>query len=157
MNSLKLVRLLSLTTVLASLPVLFAVSSFAQTPSPTPNSAPAQVKPVAPADAGSLNDAAPSRTADPGDKSPGATAATVAVGAAVFGSDGQKLGEVKGIKAGANGRIEEIHVKTGGILGFGGKTVAIPGDKVAKGGEQVQIAMTSDEISKLPAMPNSKG
>jgi sporulation protein YlmC with PRC-barrel domain len=72
------------------------------------------------------------------------------IGLAVFGADGQKIGEVKDVKAAADGKVEEIHVKTGGMLGFGGRTVAIPAGKFNKSGQNVQLALTSDDVSKLP-------
>ena len=60
------------------------------------------------------------------------------------------------MKADPGGKIEEIHVKTGGILGFGGKVIVIPGGKIAKGGQTVQVAMTVEDVGKLPAMVDPK-
>jgi hypothetical protein len=73
------------------------------------------------------------------------------------GPTAKKIGEIKGVKADPAGRIEEIHVKTGGVLGFGGRIVVIPGSKIARGGQTVQLAMTADEIGKLPALAEKKG
>ncbi len=81
----------------------------------------------------------------------------VNVGAAVFGSDGKKVGEIKGVKSEASGSIQEIHVKTGGFLGLGGKVVVIPGAKIAKGGQAVQLALTTEEVGKLPALADNQG
>ena len=81
----------------------------------------------------------------------------VTVGSTVVGSDGKSLGEIKGVKADPGGKIEEIHVKTGSILGFGGKIVVIPGAKISKGDQTVQVAMTADEVGKLPALAEKKG
>ena len=81
----------------------------------------------------------------------------VVVGAAVFGSDGKKVGEIKGVKSEPSGSIQEIHVKTGGFLGLGGKIVVIPGNKIAKGGESIQLALTTEEVSKMPPLAEKQG
>ena len=183
MDTLKIVRLLGVTTVLASMPALMAIAAHAQTPSPAPSTAPEQAKPVTPGSdidvdlpkAGSPSSkqdapsvappvdkgaASPSAAPAPGksaDTGAGSTAKDVTIGTAVFGSDGQKIGEVKGVKAEPGGKVEEIHVKTGGLLGFGGKVVVIPGAKIAKGGQTVQVSMTTEEVGKLPALVENKG
>jgi sporulation protein YlmC with PRC-barrel domain len=72
------------------------------------------------------------------------------IGLAVFGADGHKIGEVRNVKAATDGKIEEIHVRTGGMLGFGGRTVAIPAGKFNKSGQNIQLALTSDDVAKLP-------
>lgn len=174
MNNLKLVRVLGLATIVASAPALLAVVAHAQSPSPAP--AAGQTKTIPPVDmdadlpiAGSNAGALPASpdskvTAPPAAAAADKGAATavpgikdVTVGTAVFGSDGQKIGEVKGVKAQPGGVVEEIHVKTGGILGFGGKVVVIPGAKIAKGGQTIQISLTSDEAGKLPELAENKG
>lgn len=177
MNTLKIVRLMGLSTVLAAAPALLAVVAHAQSPAPAP-AAPGQVKPVPPATdmdedlpraggGGAAPSAAPSgdsKVSPPAAALPGKSAGTgtpatvkdVTIGTAVFGSDGQKIGEIKGVKSEPGGAIEEIHVKTGGLLGFGGKVVVIPGSKIAKGGQTVQVAMTVDEVGKLPALAEKK-
>ncbi len=53
---------------------------------------------------------------------------------------GMWSGEVRTVKGAANGKVEEIHVTTGGMLGFGGRTVAIPGGKFNRSGSNVQLA-----------------
>jgi len=81
----------------------------------------------------------------------------VIVGATVFASDGKKIGEVKGVKSESSGTVQEIHVTTGGLFGIGAKTVVVPASKIAKGGQSVQLAMTSAEVSKLPTVADTKG
>ena len=70
----------------------------------------------------------------------------------MFGSDGQKVGEVRDVKAEPDGKVTEIYVRTGGFLGFGGRMVAIPASKFNKSGQNVQLAMTSAEVTKLPVV-----
>ena len=81
----------------------------------------------------------------------------MAIGTAVYDSAGQKIGEVNGVKSDGGGVVEEIHVKTGGLFGLGGKVLVVPGTKIAKGGTSIQLAMTSADIGKLPVLPDSKG
>ncbi len=183
MNTRHTFRTVGLAAVLASVPPLMAIAAHAQSPAPSPQTAP-QTAPGAikvapplsaddidagPAAKSTTPSATPSATsgstaapvgksADAASSASGAsTIKDVTVGAAVFGSDGQKVGEVKGVKADPGGKVEEIHVKTGGVLGFGGKIVVVPGGKISKGGQTVQIAMTAAEIGKLPAMAEKKG
>ncbi len=115
--------------------------------------------------AGALPKDAPAAKPDATGPSKGATGGQavapttkdVAVGAAVFGSDGKKVGEIKGVKSEPSGSIQEIHVKTGGFLGLGGRVVVIPGTKIAKGGQAIQLALTTEEVSKLPALADNQG
>ena len=72
------------------------------------------------------------------------------VGLAVFSSDGSKIGTVQSVSAAPDGTVKAIRLKAGGFLGFGGKLVAIPEGRFTKAGENVQLGMTADEVSKLP-------
>jgi len=69
---------------------------------------------------------------------------------AVFSSDGSRLGSVHSVSADSDGKVKAIHIKTGGFLGIGGKLVAIPEGKFTRAGENIQLGMTVDEVSKLP-------
>jgi sporulation protein YlmC with PRC-barrel domain len=71
------------------------------------------------------------------------------VGLRVMSSDGQRLGSVQNVRTTSDGKAL-IFVKTGGFLGFGARTVAIPEDKFARSGEFIQVALTVQEVSKLP-------
>ena len=46
--------------------------------------------------------------------------------------------------------MKAIHFKSGGFLGIGGKLVAIPEGKFTRAGDNIQLGMTSEEVSKLP-------
>ena len=74
------------------------------------------------------------------------------VGLAVFSSDGSKIGTVQSVSAAPDGSVKAIQIKTGGFLGFGGKLVAIPEGRFTKSGDNVQLGLTADEVSKLPAV-----
>jgi hypothetical protein len=54
------------------------------------------------------------------------------------------------VSAQTDGKVKAIHVKTGGFLGFGGKTVAVPEGKYTISGKNIQLALTADEVEKLP-------
>jgi hypothetical protein len=169
MSSMNLLRVVGAVSLLAAAPTLIAATAYAQTAPPPPQtdtqaspppegspSAPTGVTPDAPkAPSPSTTSPSPSPTppssaeATPSLMTP---ASSVQVGSPVYGADGEKLGQVEGVKAQANGGIEELHVKTGGFFGFWTKTVAVSGDKVANGGENVRLAVTSDEFRKLPTI-----
>jgi PRC-barrel domain len=179
MNTRQTIRTVGLAAVMASMPVLIAIAAHAQSPAPAPQTAPGAVKTLPPPSADDIDAGAAAKSTSPStapaaspstppasagknaDAGPSSGASStvkdVTVGSAVFGSDGQKLGEIKGVKADPGGKVEEIHVKTGGVLGFGGKVVVVPAAKISKGGQNVQVAMTADEIGKLPAMADTKG
>ena len=59
-------------------------------------------------------------------------------------------GTVHGVSAAPDGSVKAIHIKTGGFLGFGGKLVAIPEGRFTKSGDNIQLGITADEVSKLP-------
>lgn len=153
MNTPKLTKTLCLTALMAAAPMGVS-GAFAQDPSAAPAEkiAPADTAPVeaAPAPA-----PAPSVTAAPSISTP--MAKDVAIGAVVFGSDGKRLGKVDAVDAQPAGTINVIHVHVGGLFGFGGKTVAVPGDKITKTGSTIQVSLTSPEVEALPEIASNKG
>jgi hypothetical protein len=72
------------------------------------------------------------------------------VGLTVFSADGNKMGTVHSVSAGPDGKATAIRIKTGGFLGFGAKLVAIPEGRFTQSGSNIQLALTADEVSKLP-------
>jgi PRC-barrel domain len=80
-----------------------------------------------------------------------------APGQIVMTSDGQRAGEVTRIKATPDGRVQEIQIKTGGVFGFGARTVAIPAGSFAMSGQNVQLTLTSIDVGKLPPVPPVEG
>jgi len=72
------------------------------------------------------------------------------LGRTVYASNGPRIGVVHCVTV-KSGELVSIHPKAGGFLGFGGRLVAIPVGKFVKSGDiNIQIAMTSDEVEKLP-------
>lgn len=118
---------------------------------------PAEAKPVdaKPAEPAAKPMMAPVAPAAAPQKSAAAPAAApvngaLTIGATVVGADGKEVGKVNRVSSGPNGEITEIHVNTSGAAGLTGSIVAIPGGKIASGGDKVKLSMTSDEVSKLP-------
>lgn len=144
MHVLKSARLLASTAVLATIPLM---SASAQTTGPT-------TPPTSPPPAATKPDTTPPAAQRPviPDKQVTAPkpAAHPLIGLAVFSADGSKLGTVQSVASAPEGKVSAIHIKTGGFLGFGGKLVAIPDGKFTRSGENVQLGMTADEVSKLP-------
>jgi PRC-barrel domain protein len=158
MPHLKLIRLIGAVVVLAGMPLLAAS---AQTPAPTAPapgaSPPAATTPDAPPTAPMTKPANPSESPATAPRRPDKSATAPGrvnslVGLAVFSSDGNKMGTVHSVSSAPDGSVKAIHIKTGGFLGFGGKLVAIPEGRFAKSGENIQLGMSADEVSKLPAI-----
>ena len=147
----KSVRLLAAAAAISGASLLPATAQ--QTPPPSPTTPPAATKPE-PAPMPQTSPA--TRPTDPAmtprtDKSVTAPAkANPLIGLAVFSSDGSKLGTVHSVSADPDGKVKAIRLKTGGFLGIGGKLVSVPEGKFTKSGENIQLGLTSDEVSKLP-------
>lgn len=122
--------------------------------SPTP---PAQVKPdmpstappaTKPSGADADSDASPS-AADKSAAAPNGKPGDM-VGLPVVGSDGKAIGSVTEVKSESDGKVKELSVKTGTILGFGGTIVKIPADKIAGSTtKEVKLSMTFDQFKQL--------
>lgn len=150
----KRARTLGMATLIATVPAAVMAQSqpapdttappAATRPDPAPIPPPS-TKPSDPAQKPAIDHKLPDRSAT-------APAAKVnpMIGLTVFSSDGNKLGAVQSVRAEPDGKVKALHVKTGGFLGFGGKIVAIPEGKFTRTGENIQLGMTVDEVSKLP-------
>src|SRR5262245_40473690 len=148
MQILKPARLAGAVVAIVGLP-LIASAQTQSPPASTPSSPPAATTP-APAPAPAVRPTEPASPAARPDKSATAPKANPLIGLAVFSSDGSRLGTVQAVNAEPDGKVKAIHIKTGGFLGFGGKMVAIPEGKFTRAGDNVQLGMTSEEVSKLP-------
>ena len=132
---------------------LFAACSplavLAQTTTPATPDRPQATEPPRPSDP-AMKPTEPARPSQPRTTEQTAPKVNPLIGLAVFSSDGSKLGNVHSVNAEPDGKVKAIHLKTGGFLGIGGKLVAIPEGKFTRSGENIQLGMTSDEVSKLP-------
>jgi sporulation protein YlmC with PRC-barrel domain len=140
--------------------------ALAQAPPEAPGQAPA-AKPDYPALPPSTNSGAqPGAAADEEtapaaspDKAAGAATgsdlkAADLVGLPVVGSDGKSIGQVATVNSSPDGKVKDIEVKTGAILGFGGSNIKVPADKVVTKGDGIQLSMTMEEFKKLKTQTN---
>jgi sporulation protein YlmC with PRC-barrel domain len=70
---------------------------------------------------------------------------------AIYGADGEKIGDVGTVLADNAGKIKAVSVDVGGFLGIGAREVVIPVDKLQRGQEEDRLttAMTRDQIERL--------
>lgn len=87
----------------------------------------------------------------------GIDASQLKIGTAVFGSDGQKIGEVNGVKSDTSGKVQEILVTDGVAAGLNAKVFAVPGDKIADVADGVKLSLSSEEAKQLPVIDNGNG
>jgi cytoskeletal protein RodZ len=106
----------------------------------------------------------PAASTEPAPPSPSESAPVTAVnasqlqiGAAVFGADGEKIGEINGVKSDDTGRVQEILVTDGVAAGINAKVFAISADKIASVSDGVKLSLSSEEAKKLPIIDNSNG
>lgn len=78
------------------------------------------------------------------------------LGLSVFTSDGNRIGDVRAVTMAPDGGIAGLHVRTGGILGFGVRIVAIPEGGFARSGQSVRLTFTADEVSSLPEVKEGR-
>jgi hypothetical protein len=64
------------------------------------------------------------------------------------------LGRVVAVRRGEDGGVDML-VRSGGVLGIGGRVVAVPIEAMALLGEHVALMdITPDQLAKLPAAPD---
>lgn len=122
----------------------FAVALLAAPAAMAQQTAPPQAEPP------SATQPAPEAPATPRMTERAQPASSALLGKDVFSSDQTRLGKVEKVISGQDGKATAIHIKTGGFLGFGGKMVAIPESKFSLRGDNVQVQMTAEDVSKLP-------
>ena len=83
-------------------------------------------------------------------ETPGGSSGQDMVGLDVFSSDGTRVGEVRAVNAGPGGSVVALHVRTGGFLGFGGRTIAVPGGQFKRTGQSIRLDLDSDQVGDLP-------
>jgi hypothetical protein len=62
---------------------------------------------------------------------------------------------VRAVRATPDGKVTAFRVNSGGFLGFGGRIVEIPEGKFTRRGDTVQLSVTAEEVSKLPAVKDA--
>jgi sporulation protein YlmC with PRC-barrel domain len=114
---------------------------------------------VAPAatEAPAATTAEPSAPASSDAQASSIDASQLKIGTAVFGSDGQKIGEVNGVKSDTDGKAQEILVTDGVAAGLNAKVFAVPGDKITGVTDGVKLSLSSEEAKQLPVIDNGNG
>lgn len=151
MHTMKPLRLLGAATLVS----VSAFAASAQTTAPAPSAPPAEKPPMnRPAP-----DATPPSSMPPASQTtpkPSATnEAHPMVGKTALSSDGNKIGDIRAVKTGVDGKVTAIQLKVGGFLGFGGKIVEVADGKFTQKGDTIQLGYTSDEMSNLPEVKDA--
>lgn len=116
----------------------------------------ADVAPVAP-ETPAATTAEPSTPAQSDTQASTIDASHLKIGAAVFGSDGAKIGEINGVKSDTSGKVQEILVTAGGSAGINAKVFAVSGDKITSVNDGVKLSLSSEEAKQLPIIDNGNG
>jgi hypothetical protein len=124
----------------------------------------AAAPPAGSADVPPVQPEPPAATTEPATPSPSGSPAAAAVnanqlqiGAAVFGADGAKIGEINGVKSDDTGKVQEILVTDGVAAGINAKAFAISADKITSVSDGVKLSLSSEEAKKLPIIDNGNG
>ncbi len=115
---------------------------------------PEAVAPEAPSP-GSSAEVAPDTVPDSGSST--AAVAQDLIGQPVMDNEGTEVGSVASLKVDASGKLEEIHVKTGGIIfGLGATTHIVPAGKFTETGKDVKLRFAKSELDQMPELGASK-
>ncbi|MEO1282287.1 MAG: PRC-barrel domain-containing protein [Pseudomonadota bacterium] len=87
-----------------------------------------------------------------GDATKSAVAGDDLIGRNVVAADGKSVGEVAAVKADDAGRVKELHIKTGGFLGFGAKTRVLTPEVFVETPEAIQLRVASTDLNQLPEL-----
>jgi len=150
MSNLKPLRLLGAAAFLS-----VSTLAMAQSSPPTPSAPPAEKPPMNKPEAAPLPQTAPTPAPQTPAKSSAATTSHPMVGQNALSSDGSKMGDIRAVKTGPDGKVTAIRIKVGGFLGFGGKIVEVSDTKFTQKGDTVQLGYTSDELSNLPEVKDA--
>jgi len=142
MSQLKLLRVVGAIVILAGIPFGAVAQTQAPIP-PSPTPPPARFEP-GPTPPSTVQPDTTGKFANP----PGEANSLIRM--AVFSSDGSKVGTVQSVSMGPGGSVKSIQIRTGGFLGFGARLVAIPEGRFTRNGNNVQLGLSADEVSRLP-------
>lgn len=131
-----------------------ALAVSAQTTPSSPSSPPADKPPMAKPET-TTPQTAPKPSTPTAPKSTTAKETHPMVGRTALTSDGNNAGSVRAVKTGPDGKVVAIQLKVGGFLGFGGKIVEVADGKFTQKGETIQLAMSSEELDKLPEVKDA--
>lgn len=112
--------------------------------------------------------AAPPSAASPSAKSPSATSASPStmslddsqakawIDKTVYSSDDKNVGEVAQIARDPSGKVTEIHVDMGGLMGVGETRVRVSPEQFSFASDRVVLALTAEQSKTLPKIEKSE-
>jgi hypothetical protein len=71
-------------------------------------------------------------------------------GLPIYSSDGEEVGRVASVDAGADGSIKAVRAEIDGFLGLGTGMVTILSDQFAHKGDRLVLSQTADEVRGMP-------
>lgn len=146
MKTLKQFGLLSAAAMLG----VFTMTAAAQQ-APTP---PAEKPPVTSPEAAPAPAPTPVPAQKPTAKSTEIADPSKLVGLTAYSSDGSNMGDVRAVRTAPDGSTS-LHLRTGGFLGFGGRIVAVSQNQFTMRGQNIQLSLTAEEVSKLPEVKDA--
>ncbi|WP_368639409.1 PRC-barrel domain-containing protein [Castellaniella ginsengisoli] len=73
------------------------------------------------------------------------------MGESVYNENNDKVGSVKDVVLGGDGKVTEVVIGAGGFLGMGEHDVAVPFDKVTRSGDKLILqGYTKEQLKALP-------
>ncbi len=127
-------------------------------PPAAPEAVPAEPQAEQPAPEAAVREA-PSPDAST-EGAPEASIAAVAqdlIGQPVLDIEGTEVGSVASLKVDETGKLEEIHVRTGGIIfGLGATTHIVPAGKFTETGKDVKLRFAKSELEQMPKLDASQ-
>jgi PRC-barrel domain len=148
MRNLKPPRVLGAVALLT----FFALSAAAQQVPGSDPSPPAEKPPIAKPESAPQTAPTPSQKPATPPKSSQSKSTHPLIGLTVISSDGTKIGDVRAVRATPDGKVTALRVNSGGFLGIGSRIVEIPEGRFTHRGDTVQLGLTAEEVSKLPAV-----
>lgn len=79
----------------------------------------------------------------------GAQKSSELVGREVVDKAGQVVGSISKVDTLPSGEIRNVEISTGGFLGFGAKTMRVPGDKIERTGQQLVLNLPPEQIKTM--------
>jgi hypothetical protein len=135
METLAMMKTLSAIAVAA---LLGASAAYAETATTAPNAAPSP-------------DKAPSATsASPSTLSLDDAQAKTWIDKVVYSSDDKNIGEVAQIARDPSGKVTELHIDIGGIMGIGETRVRVSPEQFSFASDRVVLSMTAEQTKTLP-------
>ena len=71
------------------------------------------------------------------------------MGVPIYSSDGMQLGQVTGIKTGADGRVEAIEAEIGSLLGLGANAVLLSPADLEWRGDHIELRMAAEQVRSI--------